>query len=144
MSLPLTVEADREPQLGTELPNASQKCGQGHAGTLGTSHPAQKGRLMATETSACWSYCHRHQAVVGVEVDYRQGLQVLDLPHATSTSPGLASATGTAQMCSCKQRFAATAHNTALSSTGNVGGDQGLVLTWQFPRLSVLHLAHWQ
>lgn len=39
---------------------------------------------------------HSSQAVVGVKVDYRQGLQVLDLClPGTSTFPGLTSAAGT-------------------------------------------------
>lgn len=69
----------------------------------------------------------------------QQGLETLNLTHDASTSPVLATAAGTAQMWSCEQRFTPTAHNTALCSRDNVGGDQKLLLTWLFPRLTVLH-----
>lgn len=74
----------------------------------------------------------------------QQGLETLSLPCEISISPGLASAAGTAQMCTCQQRFAPTVHSTALSRAGNVGGDQGLLLMWLLPKVAVLHLMHSQ
>lgn len=52
----------------------------------------------------------------------QQRSETLSLPHDTPTSTGLASAAGTAPMCSCQQRFAPTAQNTAPSSAGTMGG----------------------
>lgn len=80
---------------------------------------------------------------MGVKVDYRQGLQFLHLLHATSSSPGLASAAGTAlclQTCSYKQRLIPTAHTLLFSALAKIGGDQRFLLTRLFPRSTVLHL----
>lgn len=74
----------------------------------------------------------------------QQELETLSLPCDTSIFLGLASAAGTAQMCTCQRRFVPTVHSTALSRAGNIGGDQGLLLTWLLPRLAVLHLMHSQ
>lgn len=102
VALPLLprVEADKVLQQETELPKSTQKHGQGHASTLGTNNPAQE--------SGC-----------GGSVDYRQGLQVLDLClPGTSTFSGLTPAAGT-------DRYADSYLQIALPSRDNTGETKG-------------------